>query len=68
MTDSGSGLKFDLHYLEHGIEIDLIAGDADDAATAKGLADQLINLEHIIGIRVLQHIETWSSTETRPSI
>jgi len=68
MTDSGSGLKFDLHYLEHGIEIDLIAGNADDAVTAKGLANQLINLERIIGIRVLQHIGTWSSNETRPRI
>ena len=66
MTDSESGLKFDLHYLEHGIEIDLIASNVADAATACALADQLMNLEHIIGIRVLQHTVTRSSKETRP--
>lgn len=66
MTDSESGLKFDLHYLEHGIEIDLIARNVADAATACALADQLMNLEHIIGIRVLQHTVTRSSKETRP--
>jgi hypothetical protein len=66
MTDSESSLKFDLHYLEHGIEIDLIASNVADAATACALADQLMILEHIIDIRVLQHIGTRSSKETRP--
>ena len=56
LTARNSDLAFYLHYLEDGIEIDLIAESSADTAFAQTLAEQLVSVEHIIGVRVLQHI------------
>jgi hypothetical protein len=60
LTARNSDLAFDLHYLEDGIEIDLIAESSADTAFAQTLAEQLVSVEHIIGVRVLQHIASQS--------
>jgi len=45
LTARNSDLAFDLHYLEDGIEIDLIAESSADTAFAQTLAEQLVSVD-----------------------
>lgn len=57
-TTSSSELGFDLHYLDSGIEIDLIVTEKSQTAIAECLADALVELPHVTCVRLLRKLAT----------